>query len=221
MLGKEAVLSALREFAASVTESAGRVGTGEPEAQLRHPFVSFMEAVSDVVGPRVDATPETQLPNGLGKPDFAIHASGTLVGYVELKAPGKGANPNLYTGHDGRQWKRFQAIPNLIYTDGSNWGLYRSGERQGRIVHLSGDVTRDGRGAAEEQDARRLLSLLTDFLSWTPIIPTDRRGKLVLKDFTRMLADLCRLLRWSYCAPRRRGNCRCRSLHSSKLMPAL
>ena len=36
---------------------------------------------------------------------------------------------------------------------------------------------------------------MRDFLSWEPIIPTDRNGKLDLKGFAELLAPLCRLLR--------------------------
>lgn len=61
----------------------------------------------------------------LGEPDYAVHAAKVLAGYVELKAPGVGASPKRFTGHNRDQWKRFSAIPNLIDCDGNDWGLYR------------------------------------------------------------------------------------------------
>ncbi len=192
---KDAFLQPLQDFAAAVAAKSNALTTGEPEDQLRAPFEALMSAVGQAVGPEVVCTGETLLSGRLGKPDYAVHASGALAGCVELKAPGKGANPNAYKGHDRRQWKRFQAIPNLIYTDGSEWALYRSGAREGAIVRLSGDVAAEGKKAVEPDDARRVLALLTDFLSWSPIIPTDRKGKLDLKGFAAMLAPLCGMVR--------------------------
>ncbi len=195
MPDENAILAALKDFAAAVAAKLNTLTAGEPEDQLRAPFEAFIAAVGQAVGPDVVCTGETLLSGRLGKPDYAVHASGALTGYVELKAPGKGANPNAYKGHDRRQWKRFQAIPNLVYTDGNEWGLYRSGEREGAIVRLSGDVASAGKKAVEEDDARRVLALLTNFLSWSPIIPTDRKGKLDLKGFAAMLAPLCGMVR--------------------------
>ena len=192
---EKAILAALKKFADGVTAKMTTLTAGEPEDQLRGPFDAFMQEVGQALAQKVVCTGETKLAGRLGKPDFAVHSNDLLVGYVELKTPGVGANPNRFTGHNAQQWKRFKAIPNLIYCDGNEWALYRSGKREWRLVRLSGDVASDGRKAVEEEDARRLLALLTDFLSWSPIIPTDRKGKLDLKGFAGMLAPLCRMLR--------------------------
>jgi hypothetical protein len=192
---EKAILAALKKFADAVTAKMTTLTAGEPEDQLRGPFEAFTQEVGQALAQKVVCTGETKLAGRLGKPDFAVHSNDLLVGYVELKAPGVGANPNRFTGHNAQQWKRFKAIPNLIYCDGNEWALYRSGKRERRLVRLSGDVASDGRKAVEEEDARRLLALLTDFLSWSPIIPTDRKGKLDLKGFAGMLAPLCRMLR--------------------------
>jgi len=195
MTDEKAISAALKDFAADVTTKLKASAPGEPEDQLRAPFEAFMEAVGKAIGRKVVCTGETRLPGRLGKPDYAVHASSALTGYVELKAPGKGADPNAYKGHDGDQWKRFQAIPNLVYTDGNEWALYRSGKREGAIVRLSGDVAKEGKKAVKPDDVRHLIGLLTNFLSWSPIIPTDRRGRLDLKRFAEMLAPLCGMLR--------------------------
>jgi len=106
-----------------------------------------------------------------------------------LKEPGKGANPDRYRGHDKEQWKRFQSLPNIIYCDGNEWGLYRDGKRVGRLVSLSGDITKSARAAVKPEDADALKPLLTDFLSWSPIIPKDAEA------LAGLLAPLCRMLR--------------------------
>ena len=131
----------------------------------------------------------------MGKPDYAVQAGGLLAGYVELKATGSGGNPKRFRGHNREQWKRFSAIPNLIYCDGNEWALFRDGESVRRVVRLSGDIASDGEEAIAAKDAENLLALLTDFLSWQPIIPTTRGGEIDLKGLASLLAPLCRLLR--------------------------
>jgi len=168
---------------------------GAPEDQLRGPFENFLAHVANAWGENVVCTGEAPLPDRLGRPDYAIHRTGLLAGYVELKPPGAGANATHFKGHDRDQFKRFSAIPNILYTDGNEWALYRSGERTGRLVRLSGDVASDGRKAATVEDVRALEPLLRDFLSWEPILPLDRGGKIDLKGFAALLAPLCRMLR--------------------------
>ena len=192
----KAILAALREFADAVTAKMTSLTVGEPEDQLRGPFENFMLEVGHALALNVVCTGETMLAGRLGKPDYAIHAADLLAGYVELKAPGKGANPARFTEARNReQAKRFAAIPNLIYCDGNDWGLYRNGEAVRPAVRLSGDVATDGNRAVGEKDAAALLALLTDFLSWQPIIPTTGKGKIDLKAFAAMLAPLCKMLR--------------------------
>jgi hypothetical protein len=109
----------------------------------------------------------------LGRVDFAAHAGQLLIGHVELKAPGKGANPERYKGHDREQWERFKDLPNLIYTDGNDWALYRSGGLDGKRIRLHGDVCADGAAAVTSGDAQDLFQLLAAFSSWTPIVTPD------------------------------------------------
>jgi hypothetical protein len=115
MPDEKAILAAMRKFADAVTAKMNTLTVGEPEDQLRGPFDVFMQEVGHALALEVVATGETKLPGRLGKPDFAVHAAKLLTGYVELKGPGVGANPSRFTGHNARQWKRFQAIPTLIY----------------------------------------------------------------------------------------------------------
>jgi hypothetical protein len=195
----KAVLAALRKFAEAVRAKMATITVGEPEDQLRAPFETFMQEVGQAIARKIVCTGETRLPGRLGKPDYAVHGTKVLVGYVELKAPGLGANPIRFTGRNLDQWKRFSAIPNLIYCDGNEWGLYRNGEcarPPGHpIVRLSGDVAKDGKSAVSPDDAQAVFGLLTDFLSWQPIIPTTGKGEIDLKGLADLLAPLCRMLR--------------------------
>ena len=70
---------------------------------------------------------------------------GPLVGFVELKAPGKGADPRRMKGaHDKAQWARLQSLPNLLYTDGNEFSLWRDGTLASHVVRLGGDIETSG-----------------------------------------------------------------------------
>ena len=189
------IYNALQNFAAAVTEKMTQMTSGEPEDQLRAPFEGFISNVATALGWNAVCTGETPLPDHIGRPDYAVHLNDLLAGYAELKAPGVGATATRFKGHNREQFKRFSAIPNILYTDGNEWALYRNGELEREVVHISGDITDDGGRAVTAGDALAVERLLRDFLSWEPIIPTDRNGKLDLKGFAELLAPLCRLLR--------------------------
>ena len=180
--------AALQNFAAAVTEKMSQVTLGEAEDQVRGPFEAFMADAARALGWDVVCTGETPLPDRIGRPDYAVHRTGVLAGYVELKAPGVGATAARFRGRNRDQFKRFSAVPNMLYTDGNEWALYRNGNLVDEVVRLSGDV-------ATPQDAHAIERLLRDFLSWEPFIPTDRRGKIDLEGFAALLAPLCRMLR--------------------------
>jgi hypothetical protein len=181
---------ALATFATAVQTKLSALAPGEPEDQIRAPAESLLEDVGAALGKTVVAKGESLLPGRLGKPDYAVLVDAALTGYVEIKALGRGANPNSFpAGHDREQWKRFKSIPNLIYTDGNEWALYRNGSRVGEIVRLPGNLAEEGADAVSAEAAASVASLLTDFFSWNPIVPTSP------KQLAEVLAPLCRLLR--------------------------
>lgn len=195
-MNKDATIQeALQSFAQAVTAKMSQLTPGEPEDQLRGPLENFMAVAARAVGWNVVCTGETKLPGRLGKPDYAVHLNKLLAGYVELKAPGVGANPKGFSRHNRQQWKRFESIPNLLYCDGNEWALYRSGELVDKLVRLSGDIATDGKKAVGPGDPHAVERLLREFFSWEPIIPMDREGKIDLKRFAGLLAPLCRMVR--------------------------
>lgn len=160
---------------------------GQPEDQLKAPVQELLREFGAMVGTGVVSATEAPI-SGVGRPDIAVGTNGLLGGYVELKAPNTGANAKKFTGRNREQFKKFSSIPNLVYTDGNEWALYRQGERKA-FVSLSGDVVEDGADAVTTQDADGLAALLRNFLSWDPISPATPRA------LAEMLAPLCHLLR--------------------------
>jgi hypothetical protein len=123
------------------------------------------------------------------RPDFAVDVAGGAVGFIEVKRPGKGADPTAWSArsHDGRQWLKLRLLPNVLYTDGSEWALYRDGERAGPVAKLDGALDRAGRSLSLGDGT--LARVLEEFL-WRP--PDPPRG---LRSLVRMTARLCRYLR--------------------------
>lgn len=185
----ELFLAALQDFSESVRGKLAIPRSGEPEDQLRGPLEALFEAYSRIICREILLTGEPRLKDRVGKPDFAAHDQKQTIGYVEVKAPGKGADPALFKGHDLEQWRRFQSVPNLFYTDGNQWALYRSGEREGHIVRFPGDVRVEGSAAVTPGIAAMLFQLFAAFSSWTPIVPQKP------KDLAEFLAPYCRLVR--------------------------
>ena len=183
--------SYLENFAATVTNAFSALGSAEPEAQLTAPVQTLVEQISTDLGSPAVLRRETRVAAIGGRPDFGVDVGGALCGFIELKAPGVGARPQKFKAksHEGTQWNKFKALPNLIYTDGNEWTLLRDGETIGTTVRLAGDVTLDGKSAVSAGDAEKLADLLQDFFLWKPIVPAQPR------ELAKLLAPLCRLIR--------------------------
>ena len=194
MNSKDNISAAIKAFATEVTAKS-KVGAGAPEDQLRAPFEALMKTVGAVMGKDIVCTGEIPLPNSKGRPDYGVMVGGLLSGHVELKAPGKGVQPQKFTGHDKQQFTRFSQLPNILYTDGNDWALFRQGTMEGKRVRLNGDVSLDGADAVGKQDSAKLLPLLTRFLEWEPVIPLNPDGGVNMQAFAKQLAPLCKFLR--------------------------
>jgi len=135
---------------------------------------------------QVVAVGESSLAHLKTRPDYAVTLSSALVGFIEVKAPGKGGDPRKFkVKHDKEQWLRLQSLPNLIYTDGNEFTLWHSGEIQ-LVIRMDGDIET---AAANMAAPQQLLTLFDDFLRWQPIPP--RTPKMLAE----MTARVCRLLR--------------------------
>ena len=185
----DTALAALHTFADTLQARATGPARGEPEAQLSGPVSILLETFGEMLGSRLTLQAEVRAADRLGIPDFAASREGLLLGFIELKAPGLGADTARLTGRNRQQWDRFKRLPNLIYTDGNEWALYQNGERTGRIVRFQGDITRQGQAAISADDAHALLELFQPFLAWEVTPPRNAR------ELAELLAPLCRALR--------------------------
>ncbi len=179
----------LREFAQDIKRNFSSRIAAQPEDQLKPGVQKILQAAARQIQTRTEAHAD----DVDGRPDIGVASNRLLCGFVELKAPGKGARPQRFTGADKRQWEKFKALPNLIYTDGNEWALYRSGkpwpEENPAIVRFSGDITTDGAEAISDDTAQKLHEILIAFFNWQPIVPRNA------PQLAEMLAPLCRLAR--------------------------
>jgi hypothetical protein len=185
------VANAVSAFGAKVKPKlASAAIAGAPEDQLRGPLETLLKDLAEIAGlPANSVHPvgETTLAHLKTRPDYAVTVSNALVGFIEVKAPGKGADPRQFDDpHDKDQWNKLKSLPNLIYTDGNAFSLWRDGKLEGAIVHLDGNVESSG---AKLAAPATLLPLISDFLRWAPIPPKTA------KQLAEVSARLCRLLR--------------------------
>ena len=74
---------------------------GQPEDQLRGPLENLMQGLADLAGlPKgaVVLTGEKSLAELRTRPDYAVEVANALTGFIEVKAPGKGADPRALGG---------------------------------------------------------------------------------------------------------------------------
>lgn len=85
--------------------------TGQPEQQIRGPLEVLFSALCELAGrdaKKLVLIGETDVSALAVRPDYAIEYDGALVGFIELKAPGKGADPRAFpwvmTANSGRNF---------------------------------------------------------------------------------------------------------------------
>ncbi|WP_416979023.1 type ISP restriction/modification enzyme [Streptomyces sp. T028] len=189
--GSTPVVQAVAAFGASVkAKFAVPTAKGSPEDQLRAPFEALVKAMANACGlnpGQVVLVGENTLQDLATRPDYAVTYSNALVGYIELKAPGKGADPRRFTdGHDKNQGKKLRSLPNVMFSDGNSFSLWQNGNIVGRVEILDGDVETSGSAL---KPGPGLLRLFAEFLQWVPLPPRTP------KQLAETSARLCRLMR--------------------------
>jgi hypothetical protein len=177
--------NALTEFASTVAIRAAS-GVGQAEAAIVGPLASVIETIGSAFGLAVVTAPEAAVAS-VGRPDVGVLVDGLLTGYVEAKAPGVAVGGSQLRGRDREQWQRFSLLPNLIYTNGQSWILYRHGERT-LEARLPEDPASAGAAAVDASSARDVRRVFEAFLRWEPVVPSSARELAVT------LAPLCRFL---------------------------
>src|SRR5438477_10985535 len=129
-LAKKTVADVVSTFGSSVKPKLSNIAiSGAPEDQLRGPLDTMFRDLAEIAGlaaGSVHFVGETTQSDLKTRPDFAVTVSNALVGFIEVKAPGKGADPRKFSDpHDKEQWDKLRSLPNLLYTDGNSFSVWR------------------------------------------------------------------------------------------------
>ncbi len=183
------VESAISSFGAAATAKLSNVAAGgNPEDQLRAPFEQLLQDMA-TLSARINVVliGESSLKDLSLRPDYAVAVDHALAGFVELKAPGKGADPRRFSNpHDKEQGEKLRSLPNVLFTDGNTFSLWQEGELVDKVLTLHGNVATSGVQLAPPPG---LQGLFEAFLSWRPTPPDSARS------LAHTAARLCRFLR--------------------------
>ena len=177
------------DYADAVARNFNLPVNAQPEDQLKTPVAELVRGAGQMAKLDVNWRTEVRADDVDGRPDIGVTVGQLLVGHIELKRPGLGARPERFAGANRTQWRRFQALPNLIYTDGSEWSLYRSGELAASRVRIADDISESGAAGVDVDAGRWLENMLRSFLHWEPVVPDAAQG------LASFLAPLTRILR--------------------------
>ena len=185
---KNSFAQIVNSFADDLENNFKQPVSAQPEDQLKAPVGNLIRDTGSLTGLDVASRTEVNPDDIDGRPDLGVTVNQLLTGHVELKRPGMGARPENFKGHNRSQWEKFKALPNLIYTDGGEWTLYRFGEKQLR-TRIASDVGHGGAKAVDTDALDDFHELLRAFLYWEPIVPGTAEG------LAKFLAPLARVLR--------------------------
>jgi hypothetical protein len=166
--------------------AAKLAGPGDREAAIRSPLESLVRQAGKLSGRSAVLHDEVRDQARRVRPDYGVSVDQVMMGYIEIKAPGRSIDPDAMTGHDLEQWERQKDLPNLIYTNGTEWRLYRDGEfiDQATLSHealeqIGGDLRSTG----------DFETVLRTFMEWEAAAITS------VNSLVRAIAPLTRLLR--------------------------
>jgi hypothetical protein len=133
--------------------------SGAPEDQLREPLERLFQGLAalDALAPGgLSLVGETTLSHLQTRPDYAVSVNNALVGFIEIKAPGKGCDPRKFSDpHDKAQWGKLKSLPNLIYTDGNGFSLWQKVSSPKRLSHWLATSNNRARSSSRRRRCER------------------------------------------------------------------
>jgi predicted helicase len=143
-----------------------------PEKSLYRHFEEVLERIASILGKEVSLIQEYN-EEGIGSPDIGVNLPGGSMSYVEAKRPSNSLSG--FTGRERDQFKRYQRLDNLIYTNFWRLKLFQRGDLV-ETAELVPSASLDPRGANSLPtgfDVGPALDLIRQFLSYeSPSIHT-------------------------------------------------
>lgn len=166
--------------------AAKLAGPGDREAAIRSPLEALVQRAGQLCERPAVLHDEVRDTDRRVRPDYGVSIGGIMMGYIEVKAPGRQIDPEKLTGHDLEQWNRQKDLPNLAYTNGTQWRLYRDGELIGQASLTDAPLAEIGERLRSNVSFE---ALLRTFLMWKAAAITS------VAALVRAIAPLTRLLR--------------------------
>lgn len=132
-----------------------RANPDVPEPALAPAFQQLLEGLLPhlAVAPGLVIVPEFRNP-GVGRPDIALIRTGAPPrSFIELKAPGKSADPERWRDHDRRQFERFRELPCWATSNFSELRLHERGEEVASAVVVPDRALRPDQDDAKADSA--------------------------------------------------------------------
>ena len=166
----------LSKYADGMKETFSSSSDAQPEDQLKRLVCDLLESVGTHFNQNIKTETEIQVPEHHIRPDIGVKIGNLTCGYIELKAPQQNADPTrARSKHDKVQWSNLKCLPNLIYTNGIEWRLFRNGVRphEHATVRLGSNLVEIGKQAISTENVHAIERLFRDFLNHKPIAPTN------------------------------------------------
>ncbi|MEU6350945.1 type ISP restriction/modification enzyme [Streptomyces sp. NPDC047072] len=164
-------------------------GGGGQESSIRAPLELLLKAVGEHHQHReVTWHDEYRIPDLGVRPDYAVRTATGIIGYIELKKPTLSVDPETFSKSNREQWEKLRDLPNLLYSNGTEWRLFRHGDQLGETVRFRGALKSAGDRLSVD-DPAAFDALMKQFLRWSPPRITQ------VSRLVQHIAPLCRLLR--------------------------
>ena len=159
------------------------------EDQLKQPVSELLKNFARLYGKDLDTSTEEHNSEYKVRPDISVYIGKLICGHVELKNPQASVDFHDFTGRNLDQWERLSNLPNVLYANGHEWALYRSGDIKGEIIRFPKNSVLRGNAIVDAENVRKLEKCLVDFLEWKPNTPHEP------SKLAEHLARLTRILR--------------------------
>ena len=138
---------AVSRFGAALKPKFSGIGAiGSPEDQLRGPLDVLVQEIVGALGwaANVVLIGESSVQDLKTRPDFAVTKQNLLVGFIELKAPGKGADPRRFD--DPARQGAMAESSNRCPTSSTRTAIPSA---FGRTAKLQGEIVTAGRARSK------------------------------------------------------------------------
>lgn len=157
-----------------VRDAKTHLAAGGQEEALKTPLVNLFKKYGEISNRKIVLHGEYSEKSA--RPDFGMHIDSALCGHIELKKPGTSLDPSTFNvkSHNYKQWQNLKELPNLLYTNGTEFRLWRYGEPIGEPATINIKNLRTAPKVFEY--SKNLDELIFNFTHWEPSSITNTKN---------------------------------------------